>query len=50
MQIALEDAIRQKCRVSYLFNNLRQGWEAGNQTFNDELDIIDIQEIRELLD
>lgn len=31
-------------------NNSWQGFEAWNQTFDDELDAIDIQEIRELLD
>ena len=32
------------------YENSWQGWEAGNQTFNDKLDLTDIQEIRELLD
>lgn len=31
-------------------NNPWQGWKAGNQTFDDELDKIDVLEIRELLD
>lgn len=35
------------CRLS---KNSWQGWKAGNQTFDDELDKIDVLEIRELLD
>ena len=36
---------------SILCNNTWQGWEAGNQTFTDEeLEKVDVQEIRALLD
>jgi hypothetical protein len=36
--------------IALLLNDIWQGWEAGNQTFTDEeLEKVDVQEIRELL-
>ena len=42
--------IRFDIMIVLLLNDTWQGWQSDNQTFGDELEKVDVQEIHELLD